>query len=137
MTLAAGAILLTLWLAGNAHAATIPGSSDAGRVDLEHKQAAPEAPPPAAAMPEVIFPGVQIPKDADKVTLTLKEVDVEGVTAFPPEEIEALYRQYVGVPITLDMVWRIADLITDHYQQAGFFLSRAFVPQQKIKDGGC
>ena len=83
-----------------------------------------------------MLPGVEIPAGADKVTLTLKDVDVEGVTAFPPEEIEgALPAVSSACRITLDTVWRIADLITDHYQQAGFFLSRAFVPQQKIKDG--
>ena len=133
--LAAAACGLLGWGAVDASAATLPGSSDAGRVDIEHKQAAPEGPPPAAAMPEILLPGAEIPKGAEKVKVTLQDIDLEGVTAFPKEEIEALYRPYIGKQVTLDTVWHIADLITAHYQKAGYFLSRAFVPPQTIKDG--
>ena len=71
----------------------------------------------------MVLPGAEIPAGTDQATLTLRGIDVEGVTAFPKEEIEALYRQYLGQRVTLATVWHIADLITARYQKAGFFLA--------------
>ena len=61
LAMAAGGLLIARWAAWDASAATLPGSSDAGRVDLEHKQIIPEEPPPPAALPEVVFPGAGYP----------------------------------------------------------------------------
>jgi len=37
--------------------------------------------------------------------------------------------------VTLDIAWMIAGAVTERYRAAGYFLSRAYVPQQKILDG--
>jgi hemolysin activation/secretion protein len=112
----------------------LPGSADAGRVDEDRKKEIPlEA--PEAETQAVFLPGAEVPKGAEKVRFTLRAVNIEGATAFPPEEIEGLYREYLGQEIGSDKIWHIADLITRHYQDAGYFLSHAFVPKQTLQGG--
>jgi hemolysin activation/secretion protein len=114
---------------------TLPGAADAGRVDKDHKNQVPEEAPNSENELQILLPGSEIPEGADKVKFVLKSIRLKGVTAFPKPEIEALYRGYVGKEITLDKVWKIADLITRHYQDSGYFLSQAIVPAQKISGG--
>jgi len=133
---AAAILALSLWIAGvNASAVTLPGSADAGRVDVDRKEAIPQPPANAEAAPKAVLPGAEIPQGAESVRFTLKAIEVEGATAFPASEIKGLYRDYLNQEITLDTIWKIAAMITRHYEDAGYFLSRAFVPQQDIKAG--
>lgn len=37
--------------------------------------------------------------------------------------------------VTLGMLETVADQITDYYRQRGFFLAKAFVPEQRVRDG--
>ncbi|MFN7881700.1 MAG: POTRA domain-containing protein, partial [bacterium] len=46
-----------------------------------------------------------------------------------------LYETQLGQKVSLDLVWELANRITEKYRNAGYFLSRAFVPTQKIEDG--
>ncbi len=134
---AAAMLALSLFIAGvNASAVTLPGSADAGRVDVDRKEAIPQPPANAeVASLKTVLPGEDIPQGAEKVRFTLKEIEVEGATAFPASEVEDLYRDNLNHEITLDTIWKIAAEITRHYEDAGYFLSRAFVPQQDIKGG--
>lgn len=75
------------------------------------------------------------PKGSEKIRFTLQEVVIEGATYFDEEALSDTFAEFKGKSITLDKVWVIANRITQRYQQAGFFLSRAIVPQQKIKGG--
>jgi hemolysin activation/secretion protein len=115
-----------------AAAATLPGSADAGRVDIDHKKAIPDNAPNEEEMPRVLVPSAKVPAGAAKARFTLKKVVVKGVTVFSSEEIEPLYSEFQGKSVGLDTIWKIADRITQHYQDKGYFLSRAYVPAQKI-----
>ena len=84
---------------------------------------------------KILLPGSAIPPGAQQVRFVLRTVKVEGVTAFPAAEIEGLYQEYLGKEVTLDTIWKIADAITRRYQDAGYFLSRAFIPPQDISGG--
>jgi hemolysin activation/secretion protein len=132
---AAALFALAMCMVGaGASAVTLPGSADAGRVDIDRKEAVPE-PPANQGAPKVLLPGSAVPTGAEQVRFTLRKVEVEGVTAFPASEINSLYQEYLGKEITLDTIWKIADAITRRYQDAGYFLSRAFVPRQDINGG--
>lgn len=37
--------------------------------------------------------------------------------------------------ITLGMIESVADIITDHYREKGFFLAKAYIPKQHVRDG--
>lgn len=59
----------------------------------------------------------------------------ENVTAFTPAELNALYATHIGQDITLNTVYEIADALTRLYRAQGYFLSMAYVPDQKIGGG--
>jgi len=126
--------VLTVHAAGS-DAAQLPGAADAGRVNIDHKPPAPGEMPERIGTTAIPLPGAKIPEGAEKIKLKLTKIKVDGMTAFPKKEIEGLYSKYLNTEITLDQVWKIADSITQHYQQAGYFLSQAFVPEQKISGG--
>src|SRR5262249_47018177 len=69
------------------------------------------------------------------IFFTLKGINIEGVTAFTQQQISELYASFIGKEVPLDFVWLTAESITDRYHSAGYFLSRAYVPQQAVKDG--
>lgn len=126
--------ILTLSIATTAHAqAFIPGPADVGRIappeDL--KQPAPSAP---SIIPDTTDEHIA-PEGAEKIVFELKEIRLEGVTAFTREELADIYEPYIGQNVSLDVVWLIAGQITKRYRNQRYFLSRAYVPAQEIEDG--
>jgi hemolysin activation/secretion protein len=113
----------------------LPGSADAGRVDKDHKAVVPEEVPNEEGPSVPFLPGTEIPEAAKTIKFTLRKVKIEGATAFSSDELAPLYQQYMDKQVTLDTVWTIAGSITQKYQNAGFFLSRAFIPKQQINGG--
>ncbi|MBM3602296.1 MAG: ShlB/FhaC/HecB family hemolysin secretion/activation protein [Alphaproteobacteria bacterium] len=112
---------------------SIPGGADINRV-----QPRPEKPLPTLSptKPSTIDSGMMTaPEGVDKIAFVLKAVKVDGVTVFPEEDVAKLYAAHIGQKVTLDLVWELANRLTDKYRNAGYFLSRAYIPEQKIADG--
>lgn len=65
----------------------------------------------------------------------LKGVSFENLTAFSKDEVAANYSDYVGKDVTLGTLNEIAGKITVQYRNAGYILSRAVIPPQRIGDG--
>lgn len=114
--------------------AVLPGPADAGRIDPLGEERRMPAPRPRISQPDM-QPETHAPKGADNISFVLDEVRIEGVTAFSPDKLKPLYKDYLGHTITLDKVWLIAEKITEYYRNEGYFLSRAYVPAQEIEDG--
>lgn len=116
-------------------AAPLPGPADGGRV--QQRLEAPDS--PVTLEPEAPLPrlgGTDSPPAASKsVTLTLHEVLINGMTVFTPAQVEDMYKPYIDKVITLDTAWLIAGQLTERYRHEGYFLSRAFVPEQTIEGG--
>lgn len=128
-------LLLTTGELGIAHAQvpTIPGGADINRVQPLPDKLLPRLSP---QKPTVIDTGaLPAPEGANKIAFELKAVQVEGVTVFPMQEIAKLYEAQLGQKVSLDLAWELANRITEKYRNAGYFLSRAFVPAQKVEDG--
>lgn len=68
-------------------------------------------------------------------SFTLAGILVEGATAYSNLEFLSLYRSYLGRRTTVQDLRDIAETITRHYQNDGYFLSHAFVPAQNIEFG--
>jgi len=117
------------------YAQTIPGPADAGRINPEKKEPIFDhsrdslitAPSGATTSP--------VPEGAKNVHFILHEVHLEGATVFNPNELREIYAKYLDTEISLDIVYAIADGITQRYRNAGYFLSLAYIPPQHIKDG--
>jgi hemolysin activation/secretion protein len=131
--LALGGIALLLTSA--AMAESLPGPADAARIKpIEGFMLPDYSKDPQVNLPTV-FPQEPVPDAAKTIHLTLKSVTILGATAFKVEQLQDIYAPYVDKDVTLDTAWTIAAAITERYRNAGYFLSRAFVPQQSIKDG--
>ena len=112
----------------------LPGPADAGRVRPEALPQTPGMPQPVEVAPTAI-PAQAVPMEAKKVRFILRKVHFRKMTAFSEAELAPIYAPYMGKEITLDQVWYMAGQLTERYRAAGYFLSRAFVPQQHIRNG--
>jgi hemolysin activation/secretion protein len=96
----------------------------------------PEAPRAQPGGTAITLPSTVAPAGAEKVMVTVRDVQVVGSTIYRPEEFTALYGDLVGHQITLAAVYEIAQRITARYGNDGYVLSRAIVPPQQLKPGG-
>ncbi|MBY0407510.1 MAG: hypothetical protein K2Q01_07440, partial [Rickettsiales bacterium] len=85
---------------------------------------------------------ITVPDDSGKekslkpgATFTLKNVDLKNVSAFAPDEPKSEYANQLGQQVSLAELNAIAARITARYRNAGYILSRAVVPPQRIKGG--
>lgn len=69
------------------------------------------------------------------IKFILKGVTLEGVTVYKKGELEALYAKYLGKQVTLTDLQEIINAITVKYRNDGYILSKAYLPEQKIKNG--
>ena len=131
----AAALFVLLIATSATHAATLPGPADASRIDQREQLQVPG--PTVAPQTEMtgIFPTIAPPEASKHIKMTLRDVQTPGMTVFTTKEIEDIYAPYIGHEITLDTVWEMAAQLTQRYRDAGYFLSRAIVPEQKIDKG--
>jgi len=98
-----------------------------------------DAPPPAAAplaLPEFSGgPRDVAPEALRAVRVTLSLVVVEGATVFTAQELSVLAAPYVGRPVTGTDIFGLAQAMTAHYRNAGYFLSTVVVPPQSLAQG--
>ena len=125
--------LLSFLCGAMAMAQTLPGSADPGRVKerleenrpLEKESLQPKIlPAPESQTPPAVQEG-----------FTLRQVTVEGATAFLPAELEPLYTPLLGQKASLETLEFIAKQITRYYQESGYLLSRAVIPAQNVRSG--
>ncbi len=65
----------------------------------------------------------------------LNGIEVVGSTVFEPSAFFDYHQGYVGQNVTLARVYEIAERVTQHYSEAGYAVSIAFVPAQEVTDG--
>jgi hemolysin activation/secretion protein len=128
--------LIGLVIAPSVAAQGLPGPADVGRIQPEEKIIVPEPGDESqVAIPQENIPLVPAPEAAKAIHFVLRNVTIEGGTALSTADMADLYTPYLGQEVTLDIAWSIAAGITNRYRNAGYFLSRAYVPQQQVRDG--
>lgn len=135
-SLSQGVIALWLLVAAPlaAMAQTVPGPADAGRVRPPARVVVPAAPAVPLAAPDAP-PLAPIPKGADGIHFTLNGVRILGATAFAPETLADITTPFLHQTISLADAYRMAHQITQRYRDAGYFLSLAYLPDQRMADG--
>lgn len=111
----------------------LPPSLDPNRLEQRFDQ-----PPTPQSLPELEMPEPEKappPKDAERITLTLKEIQLSGNTVYSTEELGELWRSLLGRLVTLADLYGVRDAITAKYRNDGYVLSQALVPAQRIRDG--
>lgn len=129
-------VIGTLMLSGGmAWAQAIPSAADASRIEPQ-PMVTPIPAPSETLLPKTEpAPMLTAPEGAKAVTFTLEQVNVTGVTAFPPEELSALYAGKLHQQVSLEEIYDIANVIAGRYRDEGYFLTRVSVPDQSIKSG--
>jgi hemolysin activation/secretion protein len=119
--LSAVTLALALGAAQASLAQAIPGPAQAGRIPEDLR---PPMPPPVTPQAQIkTAPASRAP--AFQGEFTLRQVDVEGVTVYRPEAIQALYGAYIGKSVGADSLDEIQQAITVKYRQDGYILSQA------------
>lgn len=128
------AALSALGLAPAFAQAPLPPSADPGR---QEQRLAP-APAPLTTAPAIQVPGGDpgaAPPGAAEIRFPLAALQIDGVTVYRPEQLQALQRDLVGREVSLAEIFRLAAAITLRYRRDGYILSQAIVPAQEIRDG--
>ena len=112
----------------------IPSSADSSRIDPP-KNGTIQATQPFVTTNKAVPAIKAVPKDSKNFSFQLKMVTLRGVTAFTESELSDIYQEYLQQEITLDYIWSFANQITKRYQDKGYFLSQANIPEQEIENG--
>jgi hemolysin activation/secretion protein len=117
----------------SAQAQRLPSGAEPGRAPAQPvmPQAAPEG--QSIAVPKA--PPVQAPKGAETFSFTLTALDIDGVTAFSPDDLKPLYAALLGKTVTVAEMFKVANDLEVRYRAAGYVTTRVIVPGQTI-DGG-
>ncbi|WP_213942309.1 POTRA domain-containing protein [Pseudomonas sp. dw_612] len=95
--------------------------------DAYRPKAAPlQVPEPGASQAQPLMMGTQI---------TIKTVQIEGGTIYPLNELATLYQPLLGHETSIAELIEATRGITRRYQQDGYLLSYAFLPQQDFSQG--
>ncbi|MBP5102262.1 ShlB/FhaC/HecB family hemolysin secretion/activation protein [Pseudomonas protegens] len=67
--------------------------------------------------------------------VTVRQVQIEGGTVYPLEELAAIYQPLLGHEASFGQLIEATRNITRRYQKDGYLLSYAFMPQQNFDQG--
>jgi len=89
-----------------------------------------------ARLPEIAIEEEGVPRLGDGgVKFQLKTVIFDENLIFSPEQLREVIAAYIDQTIEIGKLTEIADAITAYYKKKGYFLTRAYIPPQTIKDG--
>lgn len=117
-------------------AAPLPAAAQTAS-QITPKSFVPPSPPPVGAGPPPVGgSAVQAPDGADRLFVTLAEVDVaNGLPALAAAEA-ALRARLIGKRIAVAEAFAAAHDLETAYARAGYVLVRVVVPKQHLADGG-
>src|SRR5579885_696860 len=78
-------------------------------------------------------PGAEVPPGGPTVKVT--GFDITGNTVYDSATLQALIASYAGKDLTLAELYKAADVITRYYQDHGYGIARATLPEQRLNDG--
>lgn len=129
-------VIAAMLLATSVSAASAQGKPDAGQIlrELERDRAPGTLPrtPAPATLEEPARPALKGPAD---LRVTVRGFRITRNTAFAEADLLHLLRDLVGRELSLAELQGAADRITRHYRDRDYFVARAYVPAQEIRDG--
>jgi hemolysin activation/secretion protein len=122
-------------LSGHAQTApaTLPSGAEPGR-----EKPRPLMPQSKRAMAQIEVPqspATAAPPGSGQARFVLKDVVIEGATAYSAEVLRGLYAKLLDQEISVAQVFEVANAIELRYRQDGFVTSRVLVPEQTVADG--
>ena len=96
----------------------------------------PQPPRAQPGGPAISLPGTVAPPGADKVKLTIRDIQIVGSTVYSSEQLKELSVGLIGHDVSLQAIYDLARRITAKYGTDGYVLSRAIVPPQEFNPKG-
>jgi hemolysin activation/secretion protein len=115
-------------------AALPPGAPTPGEIQ-SNLPTAPQTPNPKSAPLTSAPPPVSTEVPSGGPTVTVTGFDISGNTVFDDATLQALVADYIGKDLTLAGLYNAAAVITRYYQDHGYGIARATVPQQALEGG--
>lgn len=119
------------FVAAPVSAQTLP---DAGRVQRENSAPAPMLPKADPVLPKAQEVRPQL-RPASNFSMTLGGVRFSGNSQILETDLQLLIIDNLGKKLDFNGIQGVADAVSNFYRSKGFFVARAYLPQQEIKDG--
>ncbi len=95
----------------------------------------PESTPAAPSVQVQQGSATQAPAGAEKLSFTLTDMQVEGVTRYPADVVRPMYEGLLGKTITVADAFNVANDIELLYRNNGYVTTRVIVPEQTVEGG--
>ena len=95
-------------------------------------------PPPPSLGGAVVFsgqPGLEAPPGAERLSITISGVSVEGALPDMGAASAALEGRLVGKPVPVSEIFAAAQALEEAYARAGYVLARVVIPEQSLANG--
>ena len=113
-------------------AETTPKAGDVLRDTRQTERQIPERKAPNVTVEQTIKP----PLEADKsLAVFVKSYRFSGQDVIAAEQLAGLLTNYTAKDMNLASLQQAADVIARHFQQQGYFVAQAYLPQQDISEG--
>lgn len=76
-----------------------------------------------------------IKKSLDDLQFNVNEVDFDGNDVFTDAALQEYFATLINRPVSLPELNEVVETIEDKYKQAGYFLSRVYIPPQTLENG--
>ena len=76
-----------------------------------------------------------IPRAIDALRFIPVKIQIDGASVFSEEELDRVTSSLEGKESTVEDLRQLAERIEAKYKEAGFFLTRVFVPPQHVRNG--
>ena len=114
----------------------LPPAGESGIIEKSLRQSQPEFQPPLEKIPEIVIEDSRAVKDPGAgPTFVVNRIELEGNTLFSEEDLAPFIDLGDSLRVTLGILNLMASEITNHYVKAGYILTKAFIPAQKVRDG--
>ncbi|WP_114195197.1 ShlB/FhaC/HecB family hemolysin secretion/activation protein [Edaphovirga cremea] len=130
--------LLSLLLGFDCAQAALPAIPDAGQSLREIDTSRPTLAPslaPELALPSPPEPAPAEPTSGEQVTVMVNAFTLSGNSLFSNDILLSQLRELTGRALTLAQLNEAALRITTFYQQHGYVLNRAYLPEQEVENG--
>ncbi|WP_165609259.1 ShlB/FhaC/HecB family hemolysin secretion/activation protein [Achromobacter insolitus] len=95
----------------------------------------PESTPSAPAVKVQQGSATEAPAGAEKLSFTLTQMQVDGITHYPADAVRPMYDSLLGKTITVADAFKVANDIELLYRNDGYVTTRVIVPEQTIEGG--
>jgi hemolysin activation/secretion protein len=137
MRACASVVFLSTFFITSVHADSLPSFLNSN--DTERHLPAPNLPADAF---RPVTPALQLPKPSAQAQplmmdtrVKVTKVRIEGGTVYPLKELAAVYQPFIGREVSLAELIEATRGVTRRYQNDGYLLSYAFLPQQSFDQG--